>query len=163
MKQPLRFTVNGEERALFVDTRATLIEALRDGLGLAGTKEGCSNGNCGACTVSLDGKPVLACLVLAVEAQGSQVATIEGLARDGRLDPLQRAFIAEGGLQCGFCTPGLLMLARSFLDQHPRPTEREIRAAISGNLCRCTGYDKIVRAIQRAARSQPAAGAAAGS
>ncbi|MSQ33934.1 MAG: (2Fe-2S)-binding protein [Dehalococcoidia bacterium] len=154
MKQPLTFTLNGEERVLYVDTRATLLEAVRDYLGLTGTKEGCGNGNCGACTVWLDGEPAYSCLVLAVEAQGARVMTVEGLAEGGRLDPLQRALIEEGGLQCGFCTPGLLMMARSFLDRHRRPTEREIRGAIAGNLCRCTGYDKIVRAIQRAARGQ---------
>ena len=154
MKQPLTFTLNGEERVLYVDTRATLLEALRDYLGLTGTKEGCGNGNCGACTVWLEGEPAYSCLVLAVEAQGARVTTVEGLAEGGRLDPLQRALIEEGGLQCGFCTPGLLLMARSFLDRHRRPTEREIRGAIAGNLCRCTGYDKIVRAIQRAARGQ---------
>ena len=154
MKQPLTFTLNGEERVLYVDTRATLLEAVRDYLGLTGTKEGCGNGNCGACTVWLDGEPAYSCLVLAVEAQGARVMTVEGLAEGGRLDPLQRALIEEGGLQCGFCTPGLLMMARSLLDRHHRPTEREIRGAIAGNLCRCTGYDKIVRAIQRAARGQ---------
>ncbi len=154
MKQPLTFTLNGEERVLYVDTRATLLEALRDYLGLTGTKEGCGNGNCGSCTVWLEGEPAYSCLVLAVEVQGARVTTVEGLAEGGRLDPLQRALIEEGGLQCGFCTPGLLMMARSFLDRHRRPTEREIRGAIAGNLCRCTGYDKIVRAIQRAARGQ---------
>jgi carbon-monoxide dehydrogenase small subunit len=120
---------------------------LRDGLGLTGSKEGCGDGNCGACTVLLNGRPVNSCLVLAVEVDGSDVFTIEGLARSGALHPLQQAFIDHGGLQCGFCTPGLVMVAYALLQENPHPTEQEVRMAIAGNLCRCTGYDKVVRAV----------------
>ena len=150
-KIPATFTVNGELQEILVKPWQTLLEALRDELGLTGTKEGCSNGNCGACTVILDGRAVLSCCMLAAEAEGQEIITVEGLAQDGKLDPLQEAFIAHGALQCGFCTPGLLMSAKAFLNVNPHPTEREIRLAIAGNLCRCTGYDKIVRAIQSVA------------
>jgi len=144
--------VNGEAHDLFVDTRQTLLEALRDGLHLTGTKEGCGNGNCGACTVRMDGRAVNSCLVLALEAEGHEVSTIEGVAQDGQLHPLQRAFIDYGGLECGFCTPGIIMSAEALLDANSKPSEAEVRAAIAGNLCRCTGYDKIVRAIMAAAQ-----------
>ena len=147
-KIPVSFTVNGEPQEILVQPWQTLLDALRDELRLTGTKEGCGNGNCGACTVLLNGRAVDSCCMLAAEAQGQEVLTVEGLARNGVLDPLQEAFIAHDALQCGFCTPGLLMSARAFLDQTPHPTEQEIRLAIAGNLCRCTGYDKIVRAIQ---------------
>jgi carbon-monoxide dehydrogenase small subunit len=130
---------------------------LRDTLRLTGTKEGCNNGNCGACTVLLDGLPVDSCLVLAVEADGARIETIEGLAREGHLHPLQQCFLQEAALQCGVCTPGFLVTAKALLDQNPAPTEHEIRFQLSGNLCRCTGYDKIVRAVQDAARLQQAA------
>ena len=132
----------------------TLLEAIRDELGLTGTKEGCSNGNCGACTVMLNGRAVDSCCMLAAEAEGQDIVTVEGLARNGKLDPLQEEFIEHGALQCGFCTPGILMSARAFLNVNPHPTEYEIRLAIAGNLCRCTGYDKIVRAIQSAAQTE---------
>ena len=150
MKQPLRLMVNGQAHEVIADTRQTLLEFLRDGLYLTGTKEGCGNGNCGACTVIMNGRNVLSCLVLACEAADKEILTVEGLARDGQLHPLQEAFIEHGALQCGFCTPGFLMSAKALLDRNPHPTEPEIRLNIAGNLCRCTGYDKIVRAIQAA-------------
>ncbi len=147
MRQVVTLTVNGEQRQALAEPRITLLELLRDGLGLTGSKEGCGDGNCGACTVLLDGRPVNSCLVLAVEAEGGDVVTIEGLARDGALHPLQQAFIDHGGLQCGFCTPGLVMVAYALLRDNPHPTEHQVRMAIAGNLCRCTGYDKVVRAV----------------
>lgn len=153
-KIPLTFTVNGEPQEILVQPWQTLLDALRDELGLTGTKEGCGNGNCGACTVDLNGRAVNSCCMLAPEAEGQDVTTIEGLAKDGKLDPLQEAFIVHGALQCGFCTPGFLMSTRAFLNVNPHPTEQEIRLAIAGNLCRCTGYDKIVRAIQAVAQSE---------
>ncbi|MDP6100632.1 MAG: (2Fe-2S)-binding protein [Dehalococcoidia bacterium] len=147
MKRVVTLTVNGEQRQALAEPRVTLLELLRDGLGLTGSKEGCGDGNCGACTVLLNGRPVNSCLVLAVEVDGSDVFTIEGLARSGALHPLQQAFIDHGGLQCGFCTPGLVMVAYALLQENPHPTEQEVRMAIAGNLCRCTGYDKVVRAV----------------
>lgn len=147
MKRLLSFTVNGEEQQVLVEPWHTLLEVLRDGLGLTGTKEGCGDGNCGACTVLLEGRAVNSCLVLALEAEGREVVTVEGLAQEGKLHPLQQAFIDWGAIQCGFCTPGLLISAKALLEQTPSPNEQEIRMAIAGNLCRCTGYDKIVRAI----------------
>lgn len=153
MKRRLELRVNGNRYPLEVAPQATLLEVLRDDLGLTGTKEGCDGGECGACTVLLDGEPALSCLTLAVEVEGRSVTTVEGLAPDGRLDPVQEAFIAEGAIQCGFCTPGMLLSARALLDRVPHPTEREVREALSGNLCRCTGYAKIVRAVGRAARA----------
>lgn len=152
MKVPVRFSVNGDDRDLYIGAHKTLMEVLRDDLELTGTKEGCGNGNCGACTINLDGKAVNACLILGVEADGHEVQTIEGVSEDGTLHPLQQAFIEESALQCGFCTPGFIMSAKVFLEQNPSPSEQEIRTAIAGNLCRCTGYDKIVRAIQAAAK-----------
>lgn len=144
-------TINGVETAFLCEPRQTLLEVLREELGLMGTKEGCGNGNCGACTVIMEGRTVNSCLVLAAEAQGKTVVTVEGLAQPGRLHPLQQAFIQNVGFQCGFCTPGFLMSARAFLDHNPQPGEPEIRRAIAGNLCRCTGYEKIVAAVQQAA------------
>ena len=152
----ISFRVNGVQQALEVKANQTLLEVLRNRLGLNGTKEGCGTGDCGACTVLLDGKAVNSCLVLAVDADGREVTTVEGLERDGKLDPLQSAFVEEGAVQCGFCTPGMLMAAKGLLDENPDPAEGEIRRGIAGNLCRCTGYVRIVRAIQRAAvRSIP--------
>ncbi len=145
-------TINGVETAFLCEPRQTLLEVLREELGLMGTKEGCGNGNCGACTVIMEGRTVNSCLVLAAEAQGKTVVTVEGLAQPGRLHPLQQAFIQNVGFQCGFCTPGFLMSAKAFLDHNPQPGEPEIRRAIAGNLCRCTGYEKIVAAVQQAAR-----------
>ena len=150
MKRQIKLKVNGQEREIIVEPRRTLLDALRYDLGLTGTKEGCSNGNCGSCTVLLDGKPVNSCLVLAVEVEGREITTIEGLSRGEKLHPIQQAFIDEGAVQCGFCTPGVILSAKAILDSNPHPTAIEIRQAIAGNLCRCTGYDKIVRAILRA-------------
>ncbi len=147
MKKLIQCTVNGEEHDVLADPRDTLLDLLRDRLGLTGTKEGCSNGNCGTCTVLVDGLPVNACLMLAVETPGHEIVTIEGLSEGSALDPIQQALVEHGGTQCGFCTPGIVMSAKALLDANPRPTEAEIRHAIAGNLCRCTGYDKIVTAI----------------
>jgi carbon-monoxide dehydrogenase small subunit len=143
----MRFNINGVVHEGEINVRRTLLEALRETFGLMGTKKGCNEGECGACTVLLEGKPVLSCLTLAVEAQGKKIATVEGLAANGELHPLQKSFIEHGALQCGFCTPGMLMAAKGLLDENPRPSEDEVRQAIAGNLCRCTGYDKIVKAI----------------
>jgi carbon-monoxide dehydrogenase small subunit len=145
-------TINGEAVEFLCEARQSLLEALRDILHLTGTKEGCNNGNCGACTVLMNGLPVDSCLVLAVEAEGAEITTIEGIAVDGRLHPLQQCFLEGAALQCGICTPGFIVAAKALLDKHPKPTEQQIRFELSGNLCRCTGYDKIVRAIQAAAK-----------
>jgi len=153
MKTLLTCTVNGEEQNVLADTRDTLLDLLRDRLGLTGTKEGCGNGNCGTCTVLMDGAPVNACLVLALEAPGRAITTIEGLAA-GDLHPLQRALVQHGGTQCGFCTPGIVLSAKALLDENPRPSEAQIRHAIAGNLCRCTGYGKIVEAIAAVAAAR---------
>ena len=150
-KIPVKFQVNNETKEILVDPWETLLEALRDNIGLTGTKEGCSNGNCGACTVQLEGKAIVSCCTLAVEVEGQHVTTVEGLATKDGLDPLQEAFMEYGSLQCGFCTPGFLISARALLNENPKPTEEEIRLAIAGSLCRCTGYDKIVKAIQAVA------------
>ncbi|UCG64896.1 MAG: (2Fe-2S)-binding protein [Deltaproteobacteria bacterium] len=154
MKQLIALNVNGESYEVAVEPRMTLLEVLRDVLGLTGTKNGCSIGNCGSCTVLMDGKPVVSCLLLAMEAQDKFILTIEGLAKDGDLHVLQQAFIDHGALQCGFCTPGLILVAKALFDKNPNPTEEEVKEAISGNLCRCTGYTSIVEAILAAARSQ---------
>jgi carbon-monoxide dehydrogenase small subunit len=151
MRTLLTCTVNGEERTTLADTRDTLLELLRDRLRLTGTKEGCGNGNCGTCTVLMDGAPVNACLVLAAEAPGSEIVTIEGLSVGGALHPIQQALVEHGGTQCGFCTPGIVLSAKALLDANPAPGEEDIRHAIAGNLCRCTGYGKIVDAIRAAA------------
>lgn len=152
MKIVVSTEINGEPREALVDSRDTLLAMLRDGLGLTGTKEGCGNGNCGTCTVLVDGEPVCSCLMLAAEAGGSRITTIEGAARGNDLHPVQAALIAHGGTQCGYCTPGIVLSAIALLDRNPTPTEHEIRHAIAGNLCRCTGYDKIVGAIEAAAK-----------
>jgi carbon-monoxide dehydrogenase small subunit len=153
MKTLLTCTVNGEERTVLADTRDTLLELLRQRLGLTGTKEGCSNGNCGTCTVLVDGQPVCACLMLAQEAPGRDIVTIEGLSDGTRLHPIQQALVEHGGTQCGFCTPGIVLSAKALLDKNASPTEQDIRHAIAGNLCRCTGYGKIVEAIAAVAAS----------
>jgi carbon-monoxide dehydrogenase small subunit len=127
---------------------------LRDGLGLMGTKKGCDLGACGACTVLIDGQPYLSCLMLALDAEGREITTIEGLGQAGGLDPLQESFVSLGGLQCGFCTPGMIMTAKAILDENPRPTEAEVRTKMAGNLCRCTGYKKVVEAVMEAAESR---------
>jgi len=137
-----------------VEPRMTLLDVLRDNLGLTGTKKACDLGNCGSCTVLLDSKPVVSCLLLAVDAQGRDILTIEGLAKNGQLHPLQQAFIDYSALQCGFCTPGMLLSAKALLDSNPEPTEDEVKEAISGNLCRCTGYGNIVEAILKVVRSK---------
>jgi carbon-monoxide dehydrogenase small subunit len=140
-------TLNGEEVTVEVKPSTLLVEVLRDQLELTGTKVACGEGECGACTVLLDGKPVNSCLMPALKAQGREVLTVEGLAPLGELHPLQKAFVGHGAVQCGYCTPGMLMSAKALLDHNPNPTEDEVRLAISGNLCRCTGYAKIVEAI----------------
>ena len=150
MKTTLQLNINDEPHTIYVDVRNTLLDALRDGLGLTGTKRGCDMGECGTCTVLLDGKPVNACLMLAIDAEGCSILTIEGLVKDP-LDPLQRALVDHGAVQCGFCTPGMVLTAKAFLDRAPAPTAADVRRAISGNLCRCTGYQKIVNAILDAA------------
>ena len=151
MKQPMTFTINGEIYEDEIDVRRTLLEVLRENFGLTGTKRGCSEGECGTCTVLLDGKPVASCLVLAVEAQGKSIDTVERLAQNGELHALQQAFMEHGAFQCGFCTPGVLMAAKGLLNENPKPSEEEVRRAIVGNLCRCTGYSKYVEAILDAA------------
>jgi carbon-monoxide dehydrogenase small subunit len=156
MEQRIGLTVNGALYELSVQPWETLLEVIRDKLGLTGTKEGCGLGECGACTVIMEGKTVNSCLVLAVEADGKQITTIEGLADGDRLHPLQEAFIETGGLQCGFCTPGMIMSAKALLDENPHPSEEEIRRGIAGNLCRCTGYTKIIESISSAARKMGA-------
>ncbi len=148
--ESLTMRLNGEEVTIQVRPDALLVDVLRDELELTGTKEACGEGECGACTVLLDGEPVTSCLVPALKAQGRHVVTVEGLASGGELDPLQKAFIEYGAVQCGYCTPGMLMSARALLDTNPHPSEEEIKEAISGNLCRCTGYVKIVEAIKAA-------------
>ncbi|MBS0241229.1 MAG: (2Fe-2S)-binding protein [Proteobacteria bacterium] len=147
----VRCEVNGEERHVLADARDTLLGLLRDRLGLTGTKEGCGNGNCGSCTVLVDGETVCACLMLAGEAEGAAITTIEGVAKGNELHPVQAALIEHGGTQCGFCTPGIVMSAAALLERNASPSEHEIRHAIAGNLCRCTGYDKIVEAVAAAA------------
>jgi carbon-monoxide dehydrogenase small subunit len=143
--------VNGEQTDLLVGTRQSLLDALRDELRLTGSKEGCGTGDCGACSVMLDGRLVCSCLVLAPEAEGRRVETIEGMAADGVMHPLQRKFLEHAALQCGFCTPGLLVASKALLDRNPDPSESEARYWLAGNLCRCTGYDKIIRAVLDAA------------
>ncbi len=144
--------INGEDIDFLCEPRQSLLEALRDELDLTGTKEGCNNGNCGACSVILDGRLVDSCCVLAVEVSGKEVTTIEGIAgADGSLHPLQQSFLENAALQCGVCTPGFIVAAKALLDRNPHPTEEQVRHWLAGNLCRCTGYDKIVRAVQDAA------------
>ncbi len=156
-KVHVQATVNGHEAEFLCEPRQSLLEILRDELRLTGTKEGCNNGNCGACNVILDGRLVNACLVLGVEAQGASITTIEGVAGAAGLHPLQRQFLAHAALQCGICTPGFIVAARALLDRNPRPTEADVRHWLAGNLCRCTGYDKIVRAVLAAAGDEEAA------
>lgn len=146
-------TINGDEVTWISSSRDSLLEALRDRIGLTGSKEGCNNGNCGACSVMLDGRLVNSCLVMAAEAEGARVTTVEGLATGEHLHPLQRAFLEEAALQCGICTPGFLVASKALLDDNPTPSEDEIRFWLAGNLCRCTGYDKIIRAVQSAAET----------
>lgn len=151
-KQRISATINSEPQEFLCEPRQSLLEVLRDVLHLTGAKEGCNNGNCGACTVLLNGVPVDSCLVLGVECDGAEITTVEGLAQDTHLHPLQQCFLEGAALQCGVCTPGFLMTAKALLDQNPHPSEHEIRFHLAGNLCRCTGYDKIVRSVQAAAQ-----------
>ena len=144
--------VNGTNYRLSIDPRRTLVEVLRENLGLTGTKKSCNEGDCGACTIMMDGKPVASCLVLAMDAQGKEILTIEGLSEGEKLHPIQEAFLKHGAIQCGFCTPGMVMSAKALLDENPKPTTAEIRKAISGNLCRCTGYQHIVDSIMAASK-----------
>lgn len=148
----ITITVNGELEALTVQDHHTLLQVLRENLTLTGTKDGCSAGECGACTVLLDGEPVNSCMVLAVECDGREIVTVEGLADDGRLAPIQQAILDAGGVQCGFCTPGVLISAHALLRRNPRPNDDDVREALVGNLCRCTGYVTIFEAIKQAAR-----------
>ena len=147
----ITLTVNGESEQVDVPSNLTLLGLLREKLALTGTKNGCTAGECGACTVLMDGEPVNSCMVLAVECDGAEIITVEGLAQDGQLHPVQQALIDSGGVQCGFCTPGVLVTARALLDRNPHPSEEEISEALVGNLCRCTGYVRIIQGIQQAA------------
>ena len=155
-KETLAITVNGEAHDLEIPVNRTLIDLIKDDLGLVGTKDGCQQGVCGACTVLVDGVPIRSCLELAIRCRGKDVTTVEGLRENGRLHPLQEAFIDNGAVQCGYCTPGFLMMAASFLKETPRPTEHEVREALVGNICRCTGYAGSVRAVMAVAESQAA-------
>lgn len=150
MERKIRLKVNGFEYDVFIKPHWTLLDVLRDTIGLMGTKKGCDNGVCGACTVIINGEAVLSCLVLAVQAQGKNIQTIEGLSHKGKLDPVQDAFVKYGAIQCGFCTPGMIMTARALLDKNPHPSTEEIKRGLSGNLCRCTGYVKIIEAVKNA-------------
>ena len=151
MKKKIQFTLNGKPIGLEVPSHRLLLDLLRDEIGATGTKEGCGTGDCGACTVLLDGKPVNSCLILSGELDGADIVTIEGLKIGPGLHAIQKAFLQDGGAQCGYCTPGMLMMSKALLDENPDPTEEEIRFALAGNLCRCTGYAKIVQAVQDAA------------
>ena len=150
---PLTITVNHVTYTINIEPNLTLVEVLRDTLGLTGTKKSCNEGECGACTVLMEGKPVASCLVLAMDAQDKNITTIEGLAEGEKLHPLQEAFVKHGGIQCGFCTPGMIMSAKALLDEKPDPTPLQVRTAISGNLCRCTGYQQIVDSVMAAAKT----------
>jgi len=152
----ITFSVNGEQETIAVPVHKTLLQTLREEMALTGTKNGCAAGECGACTVLLNGEPVNSCLVLAMECDGAEIVTVEGLAGDRQLDPLQQALIDAGGVQCGFCIPGVLISARALLDRSPQPEEKEIRDALVGNLCRCTGYVRIVEGVKEAARQEQA-------
>ena len=154
MKQLLTLSVNGIAYEVAVEPHRNLLSVIRNEVGLTGAKEGCDDSECGACMVLLDGRPANSCSVLAMQAAGRRIQTVEGLATNGKLHPLQEAFLEEGGVQCGFCTPGMLMSAKALLDSNPHPSEAEIRRYLSGNLCRCTGYAGIVRAVQKAAASR---------
>jgi carbon-monoxide dehydrogenase small subunit len=149
-KQLVSTTINGEPRQFLCEARQSLLEALRDEVGLTGCKEGCNNGNCGACSVLLDGQPVNSCLVLGLEVDGKEITTIEGIAQGGELHAIQQCFLEGAALQCGICTPGFIVTAKALLDRNPGASEEEIRFQLAGNLCRCTGYDKIVRAVMEA-------------
>jgi len=151
MKTKIQFTLNGESITREVATHRLLLDLLRDEIGATGAKEGCGTGDCGACTVFLNGKPVNSCLVLSGELDGADIVTVEGLKAGPELHPIQKTFLQDGGAQCGYCTPGMLMMSKALLDENPNPTEEDIRYALSGNLCRCTGYAKIIQAVKDAA------------
>ncbi len=152
MEHLINLKINGEPYEVSIKPNTTLLDFLRDKIGLTGTKKGCDTGQCGACTVLLDGKPINSCLVLAADANGKEILTVEGLGRDGKLHPLQETFMQEGAVQCGYCTSGMLLSAKALLDENPSPGEDEVKKAIAGNLCRCTGYVRIVKAVLVAAR-----------
>jgi carbon-monoxide dehydrogenase small subunit len=157
LKKPIHLIINGREYDIFVNTRDLLVDVLRKQLGLTGTKRGCGKGDCGACTVLVDGEPTLSCLTLAVTCNGKEISTVEGLALPGgELHPIQEAFVNHGAIQCGYCTPGMLMSAKALLDKNPRPTLYDIKHTIEGNLCRCTGYKRIVETIEMAAETMSA-------
>ncbi|MCR4441586.1 MAG: (2Fe-2S)-binding protein [Peptococcaceae bacterium] len=158
-KVMVEFTLNGKAQKVAVKPTHTLLKVLRDTFGFKGTKASCEKGECGACTVLLDGRAVNSCLVLAPEVDGRSVVTIEDLNKDNKLDPIQEAFLEEGAVQCGFCTPGMIMAAKALLDENPDPEEREIKEALAGNLCRCTGYTRIIGAVSKAAQKRKGAGA----
>jgi carbon-monoxide dehydrogenase small subunit len=154
MKQVIRLRVNGMAYEVMISPRDLLVDVLRKQLGFTGTKKGCGHGDCGTCTVLVNEKPILSCLTLAISCQGKQITTIEGLDQDGVLHPVQQSFVNHGAIQCGFCTPGMVLSAKALLDQNPSPTDDEIRRGLSGNLCRCTGYAKIIEAVEAAAKEQ---------
>ncbi|HHT47315.1 MAG TPA: (2Fe-2S)-binding protein [Firmicutes bacterium] len=154
MKHLINFKVNGISHSMEVTSNTTLLALLRDSLKLKGTKKACGTGDCGACTVLVDGKAVNSCIYLALNIDGKEVLTVEGLSKNGKLDFLQEAFIDEGAVQCGYCTPGMLMSAKALLDEHPNPTEEQIRIGLAGNVCRCTGYEQIIQAIKTAAKKR---------
>ncbi len=155
MKTLLTLTVNGDPHDLYLDTRRTLLDVLRDELNLLGAHRGCDAGDCGACTILVNGLPMTACMLLAADYDGAEIQTVEGLLTDGEMHPLQKALVEKGGIQCGFCTPGIVMNALALLQDNPNPTDPEIRAHLSGNLCRCTGYVKIVEAVMTTALEMP--------
>ncbi|MGE5306293.1 MAG: (2Fe-2S)-binding protein [Alphaproteobacteria bacterium] len=156
MKQILNLRVNGENKEVATETNKTLLEVLREDMDLTGTKHGCEVGECGTCTVLIDGEPILSCLVLGVEVEGQEILTVEGLKDRDKLHPLQKAFADLGAAQCGYCTPGILLTAKAFLERNPHPSREEIREALAGNLCRCTGYTKILEAVEMVARKEVA-------
>lgn len=154
MKKVLTLQVNGDAYEVLISPNQTLLEVLRDKLGLMGTKRGCDLGACGACTVLVDGEAYLSCVMLALDAEGKEIVTIEGLSQGGELHPVQKSFVEVGGLQCGFCTPGIVMTAKAILDEEPNPTEESVKKKMAGNLCRCTGYKKVVEAVMNVADAQ---------
>jgi len=154
VKREIKLNVNGKAYDVLIKNKWTLADVLRDELGLTGTKKGCDEGECGACTVLMDGKPVRSCLSLAIDVRGRKITTIEGIGRNGKLDPVQEAFIEQGAIQCGFCTPGMILSAKALLDTVPHPNEDQVKTAINGNLCRCTGYVRIVRAVLAASQNK---------